>query len=88
MEYKDDFGVNEEQQEGRTPGVGVGTSGQMPVRPLEPASITPTGTGCRTCVIFVLLLGVILGFVYFYYQDKLENQSLPSGVQPGQSQQK
>ncbi len=87
MEYKDDFGVDEEGQESQTPAAPASRS-QTPVQPIGPASIKPTGTGCRTCAIFVLLVGAVLAFVYFYYQGKTETPSAPSGSQPGQTQQK
>jgi hypothetical protein len=35
-----------------------------PYTRIDTSPIEPTGTGCRACVILILLIGAILGFVY------------------------
>ncbi len=88
MEYKDDFGIDEEEKEGQNSEYGPAPSTESPHTQIDTSEIKPTGTGCRTCAIFVLLIGAVLGFVYFYYQDQPQNQPTPGTTAPGQIQPK
>jgi hypothetical protein len=33
---------------------------------IDTSAIEPKGTGCRACVVMILLIGAIFGFVYLY----------------------
>jgi hypothetical protein len=88
VEYKDDFGFDDEQEQGQGSEYGPVPSTQSPHTQIDTAEIKPSGTGCRTCAIFILLIGAVLGFVYFYYQNQSQNQPIPGNTPPGQMQQK
>ncbi len=88
MEYRDDFGSDNEEKEGQGFGYGPEASAQSSYTRIDTAEIKPAGTGCRACAIFILLVGATLGLIYFYYQNQPQNQPVPGTAPPGQMQQK
>lgn len=94
MENRDDFGFDDEQEETKeSKETERSEYGDVPSMlsshtRVDTAQIQPTGTGCRTCFIFVLIIGAMLGFIYYHYhyQNQPQAQPVPNNVTPGQTQ--
>lgn len=85
MDNHDDYRDDDEQEEVRDPVYGDVPSVTTPHTRVDTAEIKPTGTGCRTLFIFILILGVVLGFIYLYKQNQLQDQPPPGPAVPGQT---
>jgi hypothetical protein len=88
VEYQDDFGIDNEQKEKQADEYGTRPSTQSTHTRVDTTAIKPTGTGCRTCAIFILLIGALAGFIYYYYQTKTQTPPTPDTAPSGQTQQK
>ena len=87
MENHDIYKDNDEQEETPDSTYGDVPSMSSPHTRIDATQVKPTGTGCRTLVIFILILSAVLGLVYLYNQSQSRNQPAPSSAPPGQTQQ-
>ncbi len=84
MENPNRFGPgDDEEREDRLPAVGGMPAGQSPRSGIDMSKIEPTGTSCRTCLIFILLVGAVAGFIYFYMTNQPPAQTPPAGPPQG-----
>ncbi len=86
MENRDNFESDDEKEETQRSEYGDVPSMSSAHTRVDRAKIEPTGTGCRTFFIFVLIIGAVLGFLYYYYQYQPQNQPTPNSTSPGQTQ--
>lgn len=86
MENRDNFEIDVEQDKAQDSQYGDIPSMSSHHTRIDTTQIEPTGTGCRTFFIFVLIIGAVFGFLYYYYQDQPQNQPPPANTPPGQTQ--
>lgn len=87
MENRNNHEIDDEQEEVEDSGYGEVPSESSPHTRVDTTQIKPTGTGCRTLFIFILLAAAVLGLLYFYNQSQSRNQPAPENTVPGQTQQ-
>jgi hypothetical protein len=85
MENHDNYKDNDEQEETRDAAYGDVPSMSSPHTRIDATQIKPTGTGCRTLVIFVLIISVVLGFIYLYKQNQSPDEPIRENTPPGQT---
>jgi hypothetical protein len=92
VENRDNFGFDDEQEETKSSEETRGSEySDIPSMSsahtrVDTSKIEPAGTGCRTCFIFVLLIGAVLGYVYYHYQYQPQSQLAPTNAPPAQTQ--
>ena len=87
MENHNTYKANDEQEETRDSTYGDVSSMSSPHTRVDAEQINPTGTGCRTLVIFILIISVVLGFIYLYKQNQSPDQPIPGNAPTGQTRQ-
>jgi hypothetical protein len=85
VENRDNFEFDDEKEKAQDSQYGDVPSMSASHTEIDTRQIAPTGTGCRSCFIFVLILGALLGFLYYNYQNQPQNQPIPSDTPPGQT---
>jgi hypothetical protein len=89
VENRNNFEFDDEQEKTRGSEYGDVPSMTSHHTTIDTAQIKPTGTGCRACIIFILIIGAVLGFLYFHYnqsQNQPGNQPAPTDTPSGQTQ--
>jgi len=84
VENRDNLELENEQDEAPDSQYGDVPSMSSEHSRIDTTQIKPTGTGCRTCIIFILIIGAVLGFLYLY-RNQPENQTPPADTPSGQT---
>ena len=87
MENRNPYGVDDKEEEIQGAEYGDVPSMSSPHTRVTAEQINPTGTGCRTLIIFILIISVVLGFIYLYKQNLSPDQPIPGNAPTGQTQQ-
>lgn len=87
MENRDNIEFDDEKDKPQDSQYGDVPSMSASHTKIDTTQIKPAGTGCRTCFIFVLIIGALLGFLYYNYQNQPQNQPIPSDAPSGQTRQ-
>ena len=85
MENRDNLELENEQDEAPDSQYGDVPSMSSEHSRIDTTQMKPTGTGCRTCLIFVLIIGAVLGFLYYYYYQP-QSEPPPADTPSGQTQ--
>jgi hypothetical protein len=87
MEDRDDYEIDDRQQKPTGSKYGDIPSMSSGYTRMDSTEIEPVGTGCRTLVIFILLISLVLGGIYIYKQSQPPVQPAPTNAPPGQTRQ-
>ena len=82
MDNRRILGMDVEQEEDRDSEYGPEPAEKTPHDRVDVTPIKPEGTGCRACFILILLLGAVLGLIYFYSTNRPPTTTPPPPGQP------